>query len=99
MSGQPVERRRPRPVADAPVAALADGEAVAKRWLMELMAATPLAAAGALPTTEMARRGPGVCAALLAALGGDEALERLTHHAGAAADACGAQTAAELVVS
>ncbi len=49
MSRQPVERRRPRPVADAPVGELADGEAVAKAWLMELMSATPLDAIGALP--------------------------------------------------
>jgi GGDEF domain-containing protein len=97
MSRPPVERRRPRPVADAPLAALADGDAVAKRWLMELMAAIPLEAAGELPVAEMARRGPVVCAALIASLSSDGGLERLTHHGQTAADAAGAHSPAALV--
>ena len=99
MSRQPVERRRPRPVADAPVGELADGEAIAKAWLMELMSATPLDAIGALPTEQMARRGPVVCAALLDSLSSDAALARLMLHGETAADAAGAQTAGEMVVA
>jgi GGDEF domain-containing protein len=99
MSGQPVERRRPRPVADAPIGALADGSAVAKRWLIELMSALPLAEAGDLPAAEMARRGPVVCGALIASLAGDGALERLRNHGTTAADASGAHSPAALVVA
>jgi len=86
-------------VADAPLDALADGELVAKRWLIELIAAVPLRAAGELPAAEMARRGPVVCAALIASLSGDGALERLKHHGETAADAVGAQTAADMVAA
>jgi GGDEF domain-containing protein len=99
MSGLPVERHRPRPVADASVPALADGTAVAKRWLMELMSAAPLSAAGDLPTAQMARRGPVVCSALIASLGSDGALERLINHGSTAADASGARAPAALVAA
>ena len=99
MSRQPVERRRPRPVADAPVGELADGEMIAKAWLMQLMSATPLDAIAALPTAQMARRGPVVCAALVDSLSSDAALARLMLHGETAADAAGAQTAAEMVVA
>jgi GGDEF domain-containing protein len=99
MARQPLERGRPRPVADAPLEPLADGELVAKRWLIELIAAVPLHAAGELPAAEMARRGPVVCAALIAALSSDGALERLKHHGETAADAVGAQTAPDMVAA
>jgi hypothetical protein len=41
--------RRPHPVADVPPAALADGQAPAKGWLLALVAARPLQDAPALP--------------------------------------------------
>jgi hypothetical protein len=47
------------------VGELADGEMIAEAWLMQLISATPLNAIGALPTAQMARRGPVVCAALV----------------------------------
>ncbi len=99
MSWPPVERRRPRPVADAPVTALADGTAVAKGWLMELMAAAPLSAVDAIPAAEMARRGPVVCSALIASLSGDGGLERLLRHGETAAEASGATSPAAFVAA
>src|SRR4051812_8276436 len=73
----PPGSRAPWPVADVPPPALADGEAVAKAWLLELVAAAPLADAGALPVAELVSRGPGLCAALLEAVGAQAALDRL----------------------
>ncbi|HSD77287.1 MAG TPA: hypothetical protein VLA98_07770, partial [Solirubrobacteraceae bacterium] len=69
--------RRPRPVADVPPPALADGVAPAKAWLVALVAAAPLAEAGDLPVAELAAGGPPLCAALLRAVGSDRELERL----------------------
>src|SRR4051794_39371495 len=57
--------------------ALAAGEAVAKAWLLELVAAASLERAAAVPVAELAARGPALCAALLAAVGSAEGLERL----------------------
>jgi GGDEF domain-containing protein len=68
---------RPRPVADVPPAALADGEAPAKSWLLALMAARPLRDAAALPVAELTRDGPPLCAAVLRAVGSDAELPRL----------------------
>ncbi len=99
MSREPHQRGGPRPVAGAPLEALADGETIAKRWLIELIAAVPLHVAGDLPAGEMARRGPVVCAALIAALSSDGALTRLIHHGETAADAAGAQTASDMVAA
>jgi GGDEF domain-containing protein len=75
MEGPP-SHRRPRPVADAPVARLADGTEVAKAWLLALVAEQPLERAATVPAAELARGGPAFCAALLEVLGSDEALER-----------------------
>jgi GGDEF domain-containing protein len=69
--------RAPRAVADVPPPALADGEAVAKAWLLELLADAPLARAAAVPVAELAARGPALCAALLAAVGSAAELDRL----------------------
>jgi GGDEF domain-containing protein len=69
--------RWPRPVAGMPPAALADGSAVAKAWLLELVAAAPLRDAGAIAVADVATRGPALCAAVLAAVGADDALDRL----------------------
>src|SRR3954452_22172384 len=77
MPDDPHGARVPRAVAGVPPPALADGEAVAKAWLLELVAAAPLERAGAVPVAELAARGPALCAALLAAVGAGEELERL----------------------
>jgi len=66
-----------RPVADAPLDALADAEALAKGWLLTLIAGAPLQQAAAVPAAELARDAPGLCAAMAAALASDEALVRL----------------------
>lgn len=50
---------------------------VAKAWLIELIAGAPLEAAAELPTADLAREGPGLAAAVLAALADDTALVRL----------------------
>lgn len=66
--------RRPRPVAGLPAA---DAHAVAKAWLIELVAGSTLEEAAGLPTAELASEGPGLAAAVLAALSDDTALRRL----------------------
>ena len=55
----------------------ADAHAVAKAWLLELVAGASLEEAAALPTADLAREGPGLAAAVLAALSDDTALGRL----------------------
>lgn len=55
----------------------ADAHAVAKAWLLELVAGASLEQAATLPTGELAREGPGLAAAVLAALSDDTALRRL----------------------
>jgi GGDEF domain-containing protein len=77
MGDGPFGMRRPRPLADLPLGALADGEAPAKAWLLALIERAPLAEAGAVPAAELAREAPALCAAMLRALGSDAALERL----------------------
>src|SRR6185436_9224323 len=79
-----------RPVADVPPAALADGEVVAKAWLLELLAARPLADAPELPLADLAARGPDLCAAVLRAVGSRAGLERLAPGGDAAALAAAA---------
>jgi GGDEF domain-containing protein len=69
--------RRPRPVAGVPPERLADGVEVAKGWLIELLAAAPLAEAGGVPVGELAAEGPALCAAVLRAVGSDAELLRL----------------------
>ena len=66
-----------RPVAEARLAGLPDGEALAKGWLLTLIAGAPLASAGNLPAAAMAREAPALCDAAIAALASDEALARL----------------------
>jgi GGDEF domain-containing protein len=77
MAEPPFGARRPRPVADVPPAALADGEAVAKGWLLALLAQRPLGDAGDVPVAELARDGPRLCAAALRAVGSDAAVDEL----------------------
>jgi GGDEF domain-containing protein len=65
-----------RPVPAAPIEALgARAEDVAKRWLIELMAAVPLDAAAQVPTAELAADAPGVCSTVIQALASDGGLE------------------------
>ena len=73
----PFGARRPHPVADVPPAALADGQAPAKGWLLALVAARPLQDAPALPMPDLARDAPALCAAILRAVGSDADLRRL----------------------
>ncbi|MEA2249099.1 MAG: hypothetical protein QOH46_3628 [Solirubrobacteraceae bacterium] len=82
--------RRPRPVAGVPPDALADGTAVARGWLLELMAAAPLVEAGAVPVAELAAEAPALCAALLRAVGSETELERLREGGDLGALAAGA---------
>ena len=82
--------RVPRPVADVPSAALADGEAVAKAWLLELLAARRLADAAEVPLADLAARGPDLCAAVLRAVGSRAGLDRLAPGGEAAALAAAA---------
>ena len=77
MPEAPFGARRPHPVADVPPAALADGQAPAKGWLLALVAARPLQDAPALPMPDLARDAPGLCAAILRAVGSDADLRRL----------------------
>src|SRR4051812_46902649 len=69
---------RARPVADAPVSALVDGaDELAKAWVLELVAAAPLAASAGLRLDELAAEGPSLCIAVVRALADDEDLARL----------------------
>src|SRR5215218_10059543 len=75
MPEPPFGARRPPPVADVPPAALADGIVPAKGWLLALIAARALHDAPAVPTAELARDAPKLCAAILRATGSDAKLE------------------------
>ncbi len=77
MPEAPFGARRPHPVADVPPAALADGQAPAKGWLLALVSARPLRDAPALPLPDLARDAPGLCAAVLRAVGSEAELRRL----------------------
>lgn len=66
--------RRPRPVAGLPAV---DPAAVAKGWLLDLLAGTPLEAVADFPAALLAREAPDLCAAVVEAVGSDAALERL----------------------
>jgi GGDEF domain-containing protein len=68
---------RPRPVAGVPPDLPAAAVDVARDWLIELIAAVPLAEAGAVPVADLAADGPALCAALLRAVGSDAELDRL----------------------
>lgn len=65
----------PSPIADVPPAAIADGEAPAKAWLLALIAERELRDASAVPVAELVRDGPALCAAVLRAVGSDAATE------------------------
>ena len=90
MPEAPFGARRPHPVADVPPAALADGQAPAKGWLLALVAARPLRDAPALPVPDLARDAPALCAAVLRAVGSDAELRRLERGGDLAGLAAGA---------
>lgn len=69
--------RAARPVADAPLDALVDADALAKGWLLTLIADAPLQQAAAVPAAELARDAPSLCEAMAAALASEDALARL----------------------
>jgi hypothetical protein len=54
-----------------------DARAVAKAWLVELIAGASLEDAVGVPVAELAREGPGLASAVLEALSDDPALMRL----------------------
>jgi diguanylate cyclase (GGDEF)-like protein len=85
------------PALDAPVAGLGDADALAKAWLLELIAARPLGEAARLSTERMGADGPALVAAVIGALVSDHELERLTPEGdlGALAAAAGAIAGAE----
>jgi diguanylate cyclase (GGDEF)-like protein len=99
MPEAPFVARRPRPVADVPPAALADGDAPAKGWLLALVAARPLRDAPALPTADLAAQGPALCAAILRAVGSDAGLAGLDPLAARAGSLAGASDAAGTVAA
>src|SRR4030088_233926 len=74
----PPRRRRPRPVADAPVETLlARAEDLAKGWLLTLLEQAPLDDAPAILAADLARDGPRVCDAVVRALADNVDLARL----------------------
>src|SRR3954453_16662785 len=77
MPEAPFGARRPHPVADVPPAALADGQAPAKGWLLALVSARPLRDPPALPLPDLVRDAPALCAAVLRAVGSEAELRRL----------------------
>jgi GGDEF domain-containing protein len=89
----------PAPVADVPPPGLADGVAPAKGWLLALIAARELQDAPAVPTAELARDAPRLCAAILRAVGSDAEVDvsPLAARAGAMAGAGSAATAVAAV--
>ena len=89
LSGSAPLGRPPRPVADAPAV---EAEAVAKAWLLELVAGSSLSASGTLPVGELAAEGPELAAALLGALSSDAGLKAL--RPGGSAHACATRAGA-----
>jgi GGDEF domain-containing protein len=90
---------RPAPIADVPPDAIADGIAPAKGWLLALIAARELHDAPAIPTAELARDAPKLCAAIMRAVGSDAALDLppIAARAGAMAGAGSPATAVAAV--
>jgi GGDEF domain-containing protein len=89
---------RPAPIADVPPAAIADGVAPAKAWLVALIAARDLHDAAAIPVAELSRDGPKLCAAILRAVGSDAAVD-LPPVAAQAGAMAGAGSAASTVLA
>jgi hypothetical protein len=102
MAASSLGRRRPRPVADAPVL---DGAALAKAWLVELVAVAPLERAAALPGPRFADDAPRLCTGVAAALSSEAAFDdlepggALAPLAAGAADLAAARDALEAVTA
>ncbi len=79
--GPPRARPRARPVADAPVQALCTraGE-LAQGWAITLIEERSPERIGEVPTSEIARLGPGLIASLIASLASDAQLEGLASY-------------------
>src|SRR5437763_5911823 len=90
---------------DAPLAALGDAEALAKQWLVELIAARPLDEAASIPVERLGADGPALVAAVGAALVSDTDLRHLAPEgdrgglAAAAGAIAGARRPAEVVAA
>ncbi len=56
---------------------MVDPTQLAKAWLVELIAAAPLAAASRVPVADLAREAPALCALVLAAVADDDALQAI----------------------
>jgi Diguanylate cyclase, GGDEF domain len=107
MQHGPPRRRRPRPVADAPIGALLTRtEDLTKGWLLALLEAAPLEDASAILAAELTRDGPRICDAAVRALADDDdlrriepggALEQLISRTGELAGATGPEAAARAV--
>ena len=87
---------RARPVADAPAL---DGAAVAKAWLVELVARAPLDRAARLPGPRFAEEAPALCSAITAALASDAALDDVATGGVNAAALAAASTPSEAVAA
>ena len=93
------------PALDAPVVGLGDTEALAKEWLLELIASRPLGQAVRVPADRIATDGPALVAAVVGALVSDRELQRLapggenTGLAAAAGAIAGAGAPAEVVAA
>jgi GGDEF domain-containing protein len=78
MHARPPGGPRPRPVADAAIAGLADrAEELAHRWLIALLESGPLDAATSVPVERLVADGPRLCAAVVRAVASDDALDAL----------------------
>jgi GGDEF domain-containing protein len=92
--------RPPRAVPYAPIDALiARADAVAKRWLIELLDSAPLTAAAEMPVADLAADGPAVCAAAMEALGTERGLQGALRQAHDLARLAGASDASGVVAS
>lgn len=72
---------------------------MAKAWLLELVEARDLAAAGTIPVADLSRDAPPLCAALVAGLGSDAVLGSLRESAAGLSAMAGACDAAETVAA
>src|SRR6185437_13516042 len=89
--------RHARPVADAPVEALAArGEELARSWAIALVAARPLTDMAAVPLEELARYAPSLCASLVRALSSEQELASLAAATDGASDPNGRPQGAAL---
>jgi GGDEF domain-containing protein len=92
--------RTPPAVPTIPLDALiARADSIAKRWLVELLDAAPLAAAGDVPVADLAADGPAVCAATVEALASERGLRAAVDQAPDVARLAGATTPTHAIAS